>query len=131
MLDLKPLGNLQKMMCGEIWWTDFGEPFGSEPGFRRPALIIQSDVLNESDLNTTIVLPLTTNLSLAEFRGNILVTKEQSTLSKDSVIVGAQIIVVDKARLLEKAGQINDSILLEALYELFYILGKSKPQLFS
>ena len=55
------------MIRGDIWWVDFGEPLGSEPGWRRPAIIVQSDDFNKSDMNTTIVIPLTTNLRLAEF----------------------------------------------------------------
>ena len=58
------------MIRGDIWWVDFGEPFGSEPGWRRPAIIIQSDDFNNSNMNTTIVVPLTTNLRLADFPGN-------------------------------------------------------------
>ena len=55
------------MIRGDIWWIDFGEPFGSEPAFRRPAVIVQNNDFNKSDMNTTIVIPLTTNLRLADF----------------------------------------------------------------
>ena len=75
------------MIRGDIWWVDFGDPLGSEPGWRRPAIIVQSDDFNKSDMNTTIVIPLTTNLRLAEFPGNVLLSKEESKLSKDSVAV--------------------------------------------
>ncbi len=34
------------MTRGEIWWVDLGVPFGSEPGFKRPVLIIQADSFN-------------------------------------------------------------------------------------
>ena len=37
------------MTRGEIWWADLGIPFGSEPGFNRPVLIIQADAINQSD----------------------------------------------------------------------------------
>ena len=46
--------------------VDLGIPFGSEPGYFRPCLIIQSDSLNDSEYNTVMILPLTTNLRLAE-----------------------------------------------------------------
>ena len=65
------------MIRGDIWWVDFGEPLGSEPGWRRPAIIVQSDDFYKSDMNTTIVIPLTTNLRLAEFPGNVLLSKEE------------------------------------------------------
>ena len=75
------------MIRGDIWWVDFGEPLGSEPGWIRPAVIVQSDEFNKSDMNTTVVIPLTTNLRLAEFPGNVLLSKQDSKLSKDSVAV--------------------------------------------
>jgi mRNA interferase MazF len=46
---------------GEIWWADLGEPRGSQPGYRRPVLIVQDDHFNRSHLATVIVLSLTSN----------------------------------------------------------------------
>ena len=86
------------MIRGDIWWVDFGEPLGSEPGWRRPAVIVQSDEFNKSDMNTTVVIPLTTNLRLAEFPGNVLLSKQDSKLSKDSVAVTPEITVIDRIR---------------------------------
>jgi mRNA interferase MazF len=77
------------MMRGEIWWADFGVPFGSEAGYRRPVLIVQDDVFNDSRMRTIVVVPLTTNLRLSEAPGNVFVSKKESTLTKDSVILVA------------------------------------------
>lgn len=55
------------MMNGEIWWVDFQEPRGSTPAFVRPGIIVQNNELNESDLNSTIVIPITTNCRLADY----------------------------------------------------------------
>ena len=74
------------MTRGEIWWADFGIPYGSETGFDRPILIIQSDSFNRSNINTTIIVPLTTNLRLADAPGNVFLDKEESGLPKDSVV---------------------------------------------
>ena len=101
------------MIRGEIWWVDFGEPFGSEPGWRRPCLIIQNDSYNQSLLNTTIVIPLTTNLRLADFPGNYLLSTDETDLSKDSVLVTPQITVVDKARLIQKVSVLSDLTMRE------------------
>lgn len=90
------------MIRGEVWWVDFGLPFGSEPGSRRPSIIVQSDVFNQTSMHTTIVIPLTTNLRLADFPGNMIVTANESGLPKDSVAVTPQITAIDKARLIEK-----------------------------
>ncbi len=75
------------MIRGEIWWVDFGIPFGSEPGRRRPSIIVQSDAFNQTQMHTTIVIPLTSNLRLADFPGNLLISAEESSLPQDSVAV--------------------------------------------
>ena len=64
------------MTRGEIWWADFGIPFGSEPGFNRPVLIVQADAINKSKINTIIVIPFSTNLLLENAPGNIFVDKK-------------------------------------------------------
>ena len=46
------------MIRGEIWWVDFGTPLGSEPGFRRPSIIVQSDAFNQTSMHTTMAVHL-------------------------------------------------------------------------
>lgn len=90
------------MMRGEVWFVEFGIPFGSEPGHKRPAIIVQNDEYNVTSMRTTVVIPLTTNLRLADFPGNLLLTAEETGLLKDSVAVTPQITVIDRTRLREK-----------------------------
>jgi mRNA interferase MazF len=111
------------MMRGEIWWADFGIPFGSEPGFKRPVLIVQDDAFNRSRIHTTIVIPITTNLGLADAPGNVLLTKEESGLSQDSVLVVSQLSTIDKKRMVEKASIIESNLLREAEYGIKMVLG--------
>jgi len=111
------------MTRGELWWADFGIPFGSEPGYKRPVLIIQNDFFNNSKINTTIVIPLTTNLLLADAPGNILITKQKSRLKKDSVITISQIEVIDRQRLIEKITKIDRSIIEKIENNILFILG--------
>ena len=111
------------MTRGEIWWLDFGIPFGSEPGFRRPVIILQNDFFNKSNINTTIVIPLSTNLILADVPGNILLEKRESKLGKDSVILLSQIGVVDKHRLIEKITKINKEIMEKIENDIVFVLG--------
>ena len=103
------------MIRGEIWWVDFGMPFGSEVGFRRPVIILQNDVLNESNLRTVVVLPLTTNTVYAELPNNVFLSKELTGLPKDSVTQPHLLVHVDKNRLLEKVSKLSDSIIEKAL----------------
>ena len=104
-------GSLQKMIRGEIWMVDFGVPFGSEPGWRRPVIVVQSDDFNQTEMHTTIVIPLTSNLRLADFPGNMLLSSSDTGLGKDSVVVTPQITVIDKARLDDKICVLSDEIM--------------------
>ncbi|RKX73134.1 MAG: type II toxin-antitoxin system PemK/MazF family toxin [Spirochaetes bacterium] len=111
------------MTRGEIWWADFGIPFGSEPGFRRPVLIVQDDAFNKSKINTIIVIPLTTNLFLENAPGNVFVDKEESGLSKDSVLVISQLSVIEKKRLLEQVHKVQKHIMEDVEDGIKLILG--------
>ena len=77
----------------------FGPPIGSSPGYRRPVLIIQSERFNRSRINTVIVAAITTNISLAEAPGNVLLAARTSRLSRDSVVNVSQIATLDKSDL--------------------------------
>ena len=110
------------MMNGEIWWVDFREPRGSTPAFVRPGIIVQNNELNESDLNSTIVIPITTNCRLADYKGNVFLNKSESKLSKDSVALCAQITTVDKQALLEKNSKLSSDLLNEIYEEISWVL---------
>ena len=64
------------MTRGEIWWADLGVPFGSEPGFRRPVLIVQADSFNRSSIGSVLCVPFTTNLRLGDAPGNVSLAAE-------------------------------------------------------
>jgi mRNA interferase MazF len=89
------------MIRGEVWWADLAEPRGSEPGSRRPVVIVQDDLLTESRLRTVMVAPLTTNLLRAKAAGNILLTPSDSGLERPSVVLVCQVVTVDKDLLTE------------------------------
>ena len=96
---------------GQIWWADLGEPSGSEPGLRRPVLVVQSDAFNRSRLRTVGAVVLTSNLRLVEAPGNVLVPAKTSGLPRDSVVNVSQIITVDRDFLSEPAGRIRGQLL--------------------
>jgi len=114
------------MTRGELWWADFGVPFGSEPGYKRPVIIIQNDFFNRSNINTIIVIPLTTNILLADAPGNIIFKKNESKLKKDSVITISQIEVIDRQRLIEKINKIDISIMNKIENNIMFVLGINK-----
>jgi mRNA interferase MazF len=111
------------MMRGDIWWADFGIPFGSEPGFIRPVIVIQADSFNKSKINTSIVIPLSTNLNLEFAPGNVLIDKDSINLPKDSVAVVSQISVIDKDRLKEKSSKLDYNAMKEIERGIMLVLG--------
>jgi len=92
---------------GEVWWASLPIPKGSEPGYRRPLLIIQSDAFNRSRINTVIAVVLTSNIALSQAPGNVLLGSKQTGLSKKSVVNVSQILTVDKSFLSEKTGRLS------------------------
>jgi len=96
---------------GEIWWAELAEPHGSEPGYRRPLLIVQDDAFNHSRIATTIGVVLTSNLRLLDAPGNVLLGKRVSGLPKDSVANVSQVVTVDQVVLAERAGRISGDLL--------------------
>jgi mRNA interferase MazF len=100
------------MRRGEIWWADLPAPVASEPGYRRPVLIVQANEFNQSRIRTVIAVVFTTNLRLAEAPGNILVTANETGLPQDSVINVSQVVTVDKSFLIEQVGQVSDRVML-------------------
>jgi mRNA interferase MazF len=98
---------------GEIWWASLPSPSASEPSYRRPLLIIQSDDFNQSRISTAIAAVITSNLRLAEAPGNVLLSKKDSGLPKKSVVNVSQLITVDKSYFAEKAGRIEPHKLQE------------------
>lgn len=95
------------MLRGEVWWADLPDPVASEPGYRRPVLIVQSDAFNRSRINTVIAAVVSSNLRLAAAPGNVQLTARESGLTKDSVVNVSQLITVDKSFLTERVGQLS------------------------
>ena len=108
---------------GQIWWADLDAPEGSEPGFRRPVLVVQSDAFNRSRIRTVIAVALTSNLRLVEAPGNVLVPAKSSGLPKDSVANVSQVLTLDKDDLAELAGRIRGSLLVDVDAGLRLVLG--------
>jgi mRNA interferase MazF len=95
------------MLRGEIWWASLRKPQDSEPGYRRPVLIIQSDVFNHSKIRTIMAAVITSNTRLAKAPGNVLLNRRQSGLPKPSVVNVSQIITLDKSHLTEHVNKIG------------------------
>lgn len=101
------------MKRGEVWWTELPEPTASEPGDRRPVLILQSNHFNRSRINTVVVVAITSNMKLAAAPGNVSLSKRSANLGRESVVNASQIVTLDKSLLRERAGKLQDPKLRE------------------
>ncbi len=90
------------MQRGEIWWAALPAPIGSEPGYRRPMLIIQSDVFTRSTIKTVLCAAITSNLNLAAAPGNVRIAARTSGLPKPSVVNVSQVTTIDRSFLKER-----------------------------
>jgi len=96
---------------GDILWADLPVPTGSEPGFRRPLLVLQADTFNRSRIRTVIAVALSSNIRLATMPGNVLVRAGESGLPRDSVVNVSQIVTLDRDALTERAGRLPENLL--------------------
>ena len=80
---------------GDVFWTDLEEPFRSEPGYRRPHVGIQNNLINCSEIETVVVCALTSNLKHAKAPWNLLLKKGEANLPKQSIVNVSQIFTVD------------------------------------
>ncbi|MBE9527437.1 MAG: type II toxin-antitoxin system PemK/MazF family toxin [Proteobacteria bacterium] len=96
------------MKKGDIWWASLGEPMGSEPGYRRPIVVISSNDFNQSKIRTVIVAIITSNLHLADAPGNFILSKKNTGLDRDSVLNISQLMTLDKLFLTERIGNLSN-----------------------
>jgi mRNA interferase MazF len=87
---------------GEIWWASLRVPKGSEPGYRRPVIVVQSDAFNQSRIGTVVVAAITSNPAIAAAPGNIALGRRKSGLPKPSVVNVSQVLTLDKTMLTER-----------------------------
>ncbi len=109
---------------GEIWWADLGEPQGSEPGFRRPVVVVQADSFNRSRISTVVCVPLTSNMRWADAPGNVALDSSTTGLPKDSVANVSQIVTLDRDCLTARVGTLPEAKLDLVLYGIDVVLGR-------
>lgn len=94
---------------GDIFYADLSPVVGSEQGGIRPVLVVQNDVGNKYS-PTVIVAAITSRINKAKMPTHIEIEGEKHGLAKDSVILAEQIRTIDKRRLKEKIGHLDDTL---------------------
>ena len=100
---------------GDVYWIDLGVPSGSEFGFRRPHVVIQNNLFNQSRINTVVVYALTSNLKRASAPGNVQLFTGEANLPKSSVVNVSQLFTVNESDLIEKIGTLSRSQMWQVL----------------
>lgn len=109
---------------GEVWWADLPEPSASEPGFRRPVVVVQGDAFNRSRIATVVCVPLTSNLRWAEAPGNVLLASKLTGLPKDSVANVSQLVTLDKSSFTDRIGKLSKAKLELVLFGIDVVLAR-------
>jgi len=109
---------------GEVWWADLGSPAGSEPGFRRPVIVVQGDAFNASALRTVVCVVVTSNLKWADAPGNVLLPARSTGLPKSSVANVSQLVTLDRDTLTERTGRLSSRTLELVLAGIDVVLGR-------
>ncbi|MBA3046911.1 type II toxin-antitoxin system PemK/MazF family toxin [Patescibacteria group bacterium] len=105
---------------GDIYLADLNPIKGHEQAGFRPVLIMQNNILN-SNLNTAIIAPITSNLKAKGKLTTYFLSKNISGLGKDSIILLFQIRILDKRRLQKKVISLNKGEFLEIKNQLRFI----------
>lgn len=95
---------------GDIYYADLSPVIGSEQGGIRPVLVVQNDVGNKYS-PTVIAAAITSQINKAKLPTHIEVNAQMYGLSKDSVILLEQVRTIDKKRLKEKIGRLDDELM--------------------
>ena len=98
------------MKRGDIYYADLSPVVGSEQGGIRPVLVIQNEIGNKYS-PTVIAAAITSQINKAKMPTHIELAAKDYGLNKDSVILLEQIRTIDKRRLREKIGRIDDGLM--------------------
>lgn len=107
---------------GEIYYADLSPVVGSEQGGLRPVLVVQNNVGNKYS-PTVIIAAITSQLSKAKLPTHIELSKEKYSLPKDSVVLLEQIRTLDKRRLKDRLGEVDNSTMHKVDVALMISLG--------
>ncbi|MBE5805446.1 MAG: type II toxin-antitoxin system PemK/MazF family toxin [Clostridiales bacterium] len=99
---------------GDMFYADLSPVIGSEQGGIRPVIIIQNDVGNKHS-PTVIAAAITSQTGKSKLPTHIEIGSEQCGLKADSVVLAEQIRTIDKSRLKEKIGHIDDNIIMNKI----------------
>jgi mRNA interferase MazF len=94
----------------EVWTADLNPQIGTEPGKKRPVLIVQTNLLNKAKHPSTLVCPITTNIKKGSNILRVHLKKGDANLKENCDVMIDQIRVIDNKRLVSKMGDIPSEL---------------------
>src|SRR3989344_1726209 len=98
---------MKEIKRGEVWFVNLDPTVGHEIKKARPAVIIQNNIGNQYS-EITIIAPLTSQNIDKVYPIEVLLTRENSGVEKDSKVLLNQIRAIDKQRLLKRVGRVHE-----------------------
>ena len=112
---------------GDIFWVDLDDPYGSEPGGRRPIVVVQNNMFNFTRLKTVVVCGITSNQNQALSPGNVLLDRGEANLPRRSVVNVSQVVTLDRQDLIERVGTLSSGRVREIVSGLRLLLEPREP----
>ena len=112
---------------GDIFWVDMDAPYGSEPGGRRPYVVVQNNMYNFSRISTVVACAITGNLKRESAPGNVLLDRGEGNLPRQSVVNISQVLTLDKQVLSERIGTLSSRRIQEIISGLQLLLEPREP----
>jgi mRNA interferase MazF len=104
---------LVELHQGDVVWVQLPPARGSEPGGRRPAIVLQHDRFNRTRLATAVVVAITSQLKYARLPGNVRLRRGEAGLPRASVVNVTQVATVDRALVSARLGALSSGRLAE------------------
>ena len=111
---------------GDVFWANLSPSRGLEPSNKRPVVVVQRDSINRSKFQTVVVVPLTKQIKHADIPGNVLLSKGEANLPRESLARCTHVMVIDKSRLVEKVGTLTLKKRQDIINHLIWVLGQGK-----
>jgi mRNA interferase MazF len=105
---------------GEVWLVDFGDPTGREQAGRRPAVVISSDLLNDSRAGVAVVIPITT--AYRDLPSHVEIDRGSSGLDEVSYAKCEDVKSISDHRLVGRLGAVGDEAVFQMARALRFLL---------
>lgn len=112
---------------GDVVWVALPAPRGSEPGGRRPAMVLQHDRFNQTAINTAVLVMITSNLRLGALPGNVRLRRGEAGLPKPSVVNVTQLATLDRSDIAGRLGTLSASRLAQVWEGVRLVLEPAVP----